>query len=295
MAPAGSGSVTWSVNREMVVGAGWGRAILLQLAHPSIAAALHDHSSFRGGLGPAVRRLRATVGAMLSITFGGPEAMIAAAAGINTIHDRVRGAGYSAHDPELQRWVHATLVDSIPRTYECLVGPLTPAERDRYCVEAAIMEPLLGMPHGWLPRDRAQLDAYMDEMLGSGRLAVNDASRALAHAVLYPPRWRAAWPAFRPMQLLTIGSLPAPIRRAYGLAWSARDARALARWTAVLRVLVRCLPPAARHWPMARMMSKCSPDEKRLLRSHPPRRSRSWLTARGASRRRLPPPLTPAP
>jgi len=268
MVPAGPGSATWTINREMIVVAAWGRAILLQLAHPSIAAALNDHSSFRGGFGSAVRRLRATVGAMLSITFGGTEAMIAAAAGINSIHDRVRGATYSAHDPDLQRWVHATLVDSIPRTYACLVGPLTPADRDRYCAEAAIMEPLLGMPQGWLPRDGAQLDAYMDGMLGSGRLAVNDTSRALARAVLYPPRWRAVWPAFRAMQLLTIGTLPASIRDAYGFAWSARDARALARWTALLRTLLRCLPAAARHWPMARGRTDASfPREERLPRS----------------------------
>ena len=33
------------------------------------------------------------------------------------------GASYSAHDAELLRWVHATLLDSIPLTYELLVGP----------------------------------------------------------------------------------------------------------------------------------------------------------------------------
>jgi uncharacterized protein (DUF2236 family) len=279
----------------MIVVAGWGRALLLQLAHPSIAAGVNEHSSFRGGLGSAVRRLRATVGAMLSITFGGTEAMIAAAAGINAIHDRVRGAGYSAHDPELQRWVHATLVDSISRTYESLVGPLTPAERDRYVAESAIMEPLLGMPRGWLPRDTAQLDAYMNGMLASGRLVVNDTSRALARAILYPPHWRAVWPAFRAMQLLTLGALPPPIREDYGFQWSARDARSLRRWTAFLRALIRWLPRVARQWPMARMMSQCSPDERLLLRSRPPRRSRSWLTAAGTRRRRLPPPLTPTP
>ena len=159
----------------MIVVAGWGRAILLQLAHPAVAAGVHDHSSFRGSLRSSVRRLHSTVGAMLSLTFGDTEQMISAAAAINAIHDRVRGrrqdgAGkaYSAHDPDLQRWVHATLLESIPLTYELLVGPLTGRERDRYCAEAAIMEPLLGMPDGWLPRDSAQLDTYMRDMLAGG-------------------------------------------------------------------------------------------------------------------------------
>jgi len=257
--PAGPGSVTWKVNREAVVVAGWGRAILLQLAHPSVAAGVHGHSGFRGSLRASARRLHSTVSAMLSLTFGDTEQVIATAAGINAIHDRVNGRvqpeggeSYSAHDPDLQRWVHATLLESIPLTYERLVGPLTRHERDRYCTESAIMEPLMGMPAGWLPRDSGQLDAYMSGMLAGGRLQVTATSRALAHAVLYPPHWQVAWPAFRAMHLLTVGSLPQPIREAYGFAWRARDERALGRWTSALRTSLRLLPPLAREWPMAR-------------------------------------------
>lgn len=272
---AGPGSITWTINREVLVVAGWGRAILLQLAHPPIGAGVHAHSSFRGSLRAGLRRLESTVGAMLSITFGDTERMVQAAAGINAIHDRVRGRvegpalraangqaadrtesaersdTYSAHDPELQRWVHATLLESIPLTYERLVEPLSVRDRDQYCSEAAIMEPLLGMPAGWLPRDSAQLDAYMRDMLSGGRIVVTDTSRALARALLYPPRWHAAWPAFRAMQLLTIGTLPTSIRLAYGFDWQERDARALARWTSVLRASRRLLPPAAREWRIA--------------------------------------------
>ena len=268
---AGADSVTWKVNREILAVAGWGRAILLQLAHPAVAAGVHHHSSFRGSLRSSVRRLHSTVGAMLSLTFGDTAQMVEAAAAINTIHDRVRGRihegaaeEYSAHDPDLQRWVHATLLESTPLVYELLVGPLSIRERDRYCAEAAIMEPLLGMPAGWLPRNSAQLDAYMQEMLAGGAIVVTDSSRALARAVLYPPRWYLAWPAFRAMQLITIGSLPPSIRQAYGFEWRARDARAFARWTTLLRTIRRLLPPLAREWPMARRRDD---GRKRLIRS----------------------------
>lgn len=270
---AGRGSISWKVNREVIVVAGWGRAILLQLAHPAVAAGVHGHSTFRGSLLSSFRRLQSTVRAMLAITFGDTEEMISSAAGINGIHDRVRGRvpsaselrprgplghcerrgqAYSAHYPELQRWVHATMLESIPLTYELLVGPLTRRERDHYCSEASIMEPLLGMPAGWLPRDAAALDSYMGEMLAGGSLVVTDTSRALARSVLYPPRWCVAWPAFRAMQLLTIGSLPPSIRQAYGFEWGARDARAFARWTALLRTSLRLLPSFAREWPISR-------------------------------------------
>lgn len=254
---AGRGSITWQVNREVVVVAGWGRAILLQLAHPSVAAGVHGHSTFRGSLRSSLRRLHGTVGAMLSITFGTEAEMVAAAAGINAIHDRVRGhthtgTPYSAHDDDLQRWVHATLLDSIPLVYTQLVGPLTAAQRDQLCAEATIMEPLLGMPPGTLPRSADQLDTFMREMCDGGTLVVTDTSRALARAVLYPPHWYLAWPAFRPVQLLTIGTLPPTIREAYGFTWSAGDERALSRWITVLRVTRRLLPPFVRQWRMAR-------------------------------------------
>lgn len=256
---AGSGSITWKINREMIVVAGWGRAILLQLAHPSVAAGIHNHSTFRGSLRASFRRLHSTIGAMLSITFGDTEQMIATAAGINAIHDRVRGrvsegAGqtYSAHDPDLQRWVHATVLESTLLTYERLVGPLSHRERSRYCTEAAIMEPLLGMPAGCLPRDSAQLDTYVCGMLSGDQLVVTDTSRALARALLYPPKWYLLWPGFRAMQVLTIGSLPPAIREAYGFEWGPREERALARWTTMLRTASRLLPPAAREWPVAR-------------------------------------------
>ena len=130
------------------------------------------------------------------------------------------------------------------------------------------MEPLLGLPAGWLPRSAAQLDAYMCGMLAGGRIVVTDTSRALARAVLYPPQWYVAWPAFRAMQLLTIGSLPPAIRRAYGFPWRARDVRAFARWTAAVRAVRRLTPSVAREWPAARRR-----DPSRAISRHPSPRS----------------------
>ena len=255
----GPGSISWKINREAIVIGGWGRAILLLLAHPAVAAGVHEHSSFRLSPLARARRLRSTVAAMQSLTFGDTEEMIAAAAAINTIHDRVNGpmvdGSYSAHDPHLQRWVHVTLIESILLTYELVVAPLTAAERDEYCAEAAIMEPLLGMPDGWLPRDAASLAGYSRGMRAGADLIVNDTSRTLARAVLFPPLWRAAWPVFRALQLLTLGTLTPAMRAAYGFAWSARDEKSLARCVRLLRASRRLLPPFAREWPIARRVS----------------------------------------
>ena len=265
---SGPGSTSWKINREIIVVAGWGRAILLQLAHPLVAAGIEEHSRFRGSLTASFGRIRSTIGAMLSLTFGDEEEAISTAAGINVIHDRVFGrlcapagvfpAGetYSAHHAELLRWVHVTLLDSILLTYELLVGPLTPEERERYCAEAAVMEPLLDIPAGLLPQNTAELDAYTRDILASGRIAITPDSRALARAVLFPPRWRLLWPAFRPVQLITIGLLPASVRQAYGFEWTQRDARSLVRWTTAVKLLRRLMPAVVREWPSSRSRAR---------------------------------------
>jgi uncharacterized protein (DUF2236 family) len=278
---SGPGSVSWKINREIIVIAGWGRAILLQLAHPLVAAGIDTHSSFRGSLMASIRRLWSTIGAMLSLTFGDDEEAIAVAARINLIHDRVcgrldapagmcpAGAAYSAHDADLLRWVHATLIDSIPLTYELLVGPLTLEERERYCAEAAIMEPLLDIPAGLLPRNTTELDAYLCHISDSSTIAITHSSRRVARAVLFPPRWRLLWPVFRPVQLITIGLLPAAIRQAYGFEWTEREARALLRWTGALKLLRRVVPARVRHWPSSRKRPHTSPSPESHVRLIP--------------------------
>jgi uncharacterized protein (DUF2236 family) len=66
----GSAIVAQRLNAERLVLLGWTRAILLQLAHPLIAAGVYDHSSFRATPWAAVSRLHATVRAMLALSFG---------------------------------------------------------------------------------------------------------------------------------------------------------------------------------------------------------------------------------
>lgn len=252
----GPGSVTWKVNREVIVLLGWARAILLQLAHPTIAAGVDTHSGFRGSLRAGIARLRSTVGAMIALTFGDTRNMTLAAARIHAIHDRVHGTNhrgpYSAHDHAAQRWVHITLVDSILQTYERLVGPLSRCERDIYVEEAAIMEPLMGMPAGVLPRTCEELRFAMREVIDGGLLEVSDCSRSLARSLLFPPRWYVLWPVFRAAQVLTYGTLPEEVRAAYGFPWREADERARHRWTTLVRVGRRWLPRSAREWASAR-------------------------------------------
>lgn len=252
------------LNAERVSLFGWTRAILLQLAHPLVAAGVAEHSTFRHDRLRAVRRLHATVRAMLALTFGDDRARDATLDGIRAIHRRVHGtlaegvgpfpAGtrYSAEDPELVLWVHATLLDSVPLAYARLVAPVTEREHDAYCADAAEVAEALGARPDAIPRTRAALQAYLDQRYASGTLVVGPTARALAAVVLRPPLSGLIWPAAALNRLLTTGWLPDGIRIQYGLPWNAARARRLAMAEAAARRGRRLLPRRLALWPEAR-------------------------------------------
>src|SRR3954451_5151728 len=85
------GGMTWTIAGERLAVLAWPRAILLQLAHPLVAAGVARHSGFRASTFAPFVRLRSTVGAMRRLTFGSDEAAAAALRQIRGIHDRVNG------------------------------------------------------------------------------------------------------------------------------------------------------------------------------------------------------------
>src|SRR4030095_2374626 len=159
---------------------------------------------------------------------------------------------YSAHDPELLRWVHATLVESFLLAYELFVEPLSRAEKERYCAETAGIEPWLGIPTGFLPRTIEELERYMDGMLAGPDLEVIDAARRLA-GELFVPVPRVTWPLLALARLSAVGLLPSRLRGEYGFAWPARNDTALRVFAGATRALRRVVPRRFRCWRMARL------------------------------------------
>jgi uncharacterized protein (DUF2236 family) len=254
-----SRSVAAKINRERVVLLGWGRAVLLQFAHPLVAAAVAEHSPFnQDGVG-YLRRMHRTVGAMLSLTFAPEEQVRAVIARINGIHTRIHGTlreatrhfpagtAYSAQDPDLLLWVHATLIESNLLAYERFVGPLTREAKDGYCLEASEIAVMLGVARSRVPATLAELDAYLGRILASGQIEVTAPARGLGSALLSPPLGLAS-PLFGIMRLTSIGMLPADIRQQYEFAWNGNDARRFDRAIALIRRIRPLLPPPIRHW-----------------------------------------------
>jgi uncharacterized protein (DUF2236 family) len=256
--------VSQRVNAERVMLLAWPRAILLQVAHPLVAAGVAEHSSFADGGFAAVHRLWQTVQAMLALTFGDEVEQREAIEGILAIHRRVNGslseavgpfpAGtrYSAEDPDLVLWVHVTLLESMLLAHDALLSPLSDDERDAYCAESAwVPVALLARPEE-VPATWAAAQAYLQRIHASGTLAVGQAGRAVGQAVLSPPLGPLAMPLTALMRYLTRAWLPDPIRALYGLSWSEADARRLPRVLKAMRAARRVLPARAAQWSASR-------------------------------------------
>lgn len=252
------------MNRERLARLGWSRAILLQAAHPLVAAGIADHSAFQSGARAASRRLRATIQAMRAITCGDDASRAAAIAHIRQAHRRVHGAlgapvgaypagtRYSADDPALVLWAHAAKVESTVIVYERFVGVLSPEARDAYCDEAAATAIALGAAAEQVPRTWSALARYLEAEYASGRIAVSADARAIADALLFPP-WLAVPPPVAWMnRLVTIGLLPDALRQQYRYGWNARRARQLDRLCRALGGLRRGVPAVVAWWPDAR-------------------------------------------
>lgn len=260
----GAGTIGWKLQREIILLLAWSPAILLQLAHPLVARGIADHSDFRTKSRGRMRRFYRTLGAMQQLCFGTEQEARAVLKRINAIHDRVEGqlpeaagvfpAGtrYSAHDPALLAWVHATLLDTNVRVYELYVEPLPVEAKDRYCAESSAIEGHLGIPRGRLPRGFGELRQYMDAMFASGEIAVTETARTLSAAIVDPPAPRPLKPAISLVRLVTVGLLPPTIRESYGFSWSSRNEAMLRLSARLIRNLLPLTPPIVRHWPAAR-------------------------------------------
>jgi uncharacterized protein (DUF2236 family) len=256
--------VSWRVNAERLVLFGWTRAILLQFAHPLVAAGVHEHSGFRASPLAAVKRLRHTVQAMLAIAFGTDVDRERAIDAIRQIHRRVNGvlaapvgpfaAGtrYSAEDPALVLWVHLTLIESIIFSYELLVGPLSESERDAYCAESAAPALALGAVDRDVPRTWQGVREAVARTYASGQIAIGPDARALAIAVVRPRGARLAGPLAWINEVMAIGLLPSHIRDEYGFAWTSTRQRAFTVTVRAIRLLRRALPEVLMLWRAAR-------------------------------------------
>ena len=275
----GPDSEAWRLDREAMLLLGAGpRALLLQLAHPAIAAGVAAHSDVRTD---PWRRLDGTLRSYLRLIYGPTPVVRAEARRLHGLHGRVRGTDptgldYDARDPDLALWVHATLVDSTLVANDRWLGPLARDRAARFYAETIPLARLFGIREAVIPPDLDAFEAYVAAHTGAGgALRVTDEARDLAAFILRPPlpgalrhlpipaaayAW-TLWPA--------VDLLPPAVRSAYGLdqdPWQ----RAVSTWlVAGWRAWRPILPTAFREISQAR-----AADRRVAARQGGTRRSR---------------------
>ena len=250
----------WRVGRERILLIGGPASLLLQLAHPLVAAAVRDHSDFRRD---PFARLRATLEPTLRIMFGDSTQAEDAARSVRRTHARVRGVtgegeAYDAKDPSLSLWVHASLVWVSMKLFEAFVEPLGPERRARYYEEGKRFAAMFDVSEALLPRDADAFGRYVDDMVAGGELALDDRTRDMADMIVRPPLPAPLRPAIPPMRLVTAWLLPPRVRAMYGLRFGSMERRVLAAAMPAARASLRLLPPSIRFWPHAAVAERRS-------------------------------------
>jgi uncharacterized protein (DUF2236 family) len=233
-------------NSPLVPMLGGGPAVLLQVAHPLVAAGVVYHSDYHEDLW---RRLLRTLQALYLITYGSKEEAERAGAAVQAVHARVRGTTreqlgcfpvgtrYDASDPDLMLWVHATLVEGSLAAYGRFVERLTADEEEAYYGEMALVAELFGLPRAAIPPTLADFRDYLGGQLAGPEICVTAPAREVASIVLEAPMPAPLRPLVPVHRLATAALLPARIREEYGLGWSRAHAIRLAVAAPSLRVL----------------------------------------------------------
>ena len=182
----GPDGVSWRIHGDVaslsIAGAA---AIVLEVLHPSVMAGVHDLSSYRED---PFRRARTTFGYVVTTTFANTAAAERLIAQVKGLHARVvgtrpDGTPYHALDPELLGWVHTCIPWITMRAYERFHRPLSPADRDRYLAEQAVIGRRGGA--GEIPTTMRDLTDYVEAM--RPKLAMTEQTRGFLDFLMESP------------------------------------------------------------------------------------------------------------
>ena len=274
------GAVVWGLARERLIVLGGPAALCLQAMHPLLAAGVADHSDYRRD---THSRLRNTLQAVLTVTFGDRAQGRAMAGAIGRRHASVRGrlrtsagpfaagTAYDATDPELGLWVHATLVYCAIEVERRYLGRFGDRERAAYYDQMRDFAHAFGVTDDVLPATYQDFRRWFAETLAT--LALTDEARQMGLDVL-TPRFAPPLPgAGHLTRVMTGDLLPPSVCAAYGL--RRRPVQA-----AVLRLLIRRLrrlvPDRFAFWPHYRQaLARGATPSQLRTRPSGPRRPRT--------------------
>ncbi len=223
------------------------RALLVMAAHPVAFAGFFAHT---GALDDPYGRLRRTGRVMDAVAFGTRAEAERMTAPVRRAHSRVRGvlsadagrfpAGtpYRGDDPELLLWILAALAESAMLVFPRAVRTLSREELNELWLDYREVGRMFALAGDEMPPDIDAFERYMADMYASGDLCVTDAARELAIDIVLKPPVPVKFLAVRELvNQVTVGLLPAGLRRQYGFKWDPVRGAALVGAAGVLRRL----------------------------------------------------------
>lgn len=235
----------------------------MQNMHPQLGAAVKDHSIFFTERIPRLFRSLYPIG---GVVFDGDRAPITGAevrdyhVGIKGVDER--GRRYSALNPDVFYWAHATFFMGTILTAEHFGSPLTEADKRRLFDEHLTWYRMYGMSMRPVPASWEEFQVYWDRMC---REVLEDtwAARQVLDLSTMPKPPTAQWIPDRLWAALlriagpfvvwvTVGLYDEPVRRLMGYSWSARDARLHRLFGRAVNAMFTLLPPRRRMHPRAR-------------------------------------------
>lgn len=211
----GPESATWPIIGDVSTFIGGIRALVVQAAHPEVAAGVHDHSRYRED---ALGRLSRTSAYVTATAFGAMPEVDAAVSTVRRRHEPVvgeshRGIAYSAEEPEMAAWVHNALTDSFLTAYRVFgPKPISPVDADRFVAEQTKVGELLDADP--LPDTAAGLASWIADHPDVGR------SPGMTEAMDFlrtPPLPLKVRIPYRLMFAAAVATMPVRLRRILGV------------------------------------------------------------------------------
>jgi len=232
------GSPVWRAFNDVRALHTAGYATLLQVAHPTVGAGVHQYSSFTKD--PWGRLLR-TLDYVHGTIYGGPAMAGEIGRRVRQMHTTIRGerhdgVRYSAMEPDAFAWVHATLASGIAEGHKRFIEPMTAAELEAFWTQWLDVGRLIGVRTRDLPEDWAGFEEYFARTVEEKLVwtpAVPEVLATLAKPALPPIPWLPKpvfallrGPAGLQLRLTTVGLLPPVLRDRLGLRFRRGEARA---------------------------------------------------------------------
>jgi uncharacterized protein (DUF2236 family) len=230
--------------------------LLLQVAHPTVAAGVRDFSDFDKR---SWERLLRTLDYVSLLVYGGPDA-IAAGRRLRALHKGFRGElgdgqRYYALEPQAYAWVHATLLHTYVAGHQHFGQPMEPTEIESFYREYRGLGRLIGVRPRDLPDSWREFCAYFAEVSRTELVPNESVDRVLRAVQLSGPPvvpipdllWRALRiPARRATWIGGVGLMAPELRSRLNVPWTERDERAFQNLGRLTRAMSPAMPQRLR-------------------------------------------------